>query len=78
MDRREFLQKGSIATSAMMLLNANTAFGYQANSSVRLGLLGCGSRGTSVSTSFSRNTIAQVVALADLFPDQLEIGRAHV
>jgi myo-inositol 2-dehydrogenase/D-chiro-inositol 1-dehydrogenase len=77
MDRREFLQKGSIATSAMMLLNANTAFGYQANSSVRLGLLGCGSRGTSVSTSFSRNTIAQVVALADLFPDQLAAGHDH-
>ncbi|HTB98319.1 MAG TPA: Gfo/Idh/MocA family oxidoreductase [Terracidiphilus sp.] len=77
MDRREFLQKGSIATSAMMLLNANTAFGYQANSAVRLGLLGCGNRGTSVSTSFSRNTTAQVIALADLFADQLAAGHDH-
>ncbi len=55
-----------------MLLKANTAFGYQANSAVRLGLLGCGNRGTAVATSFSRNTAAQVVALADLFADRLE------
>ena len=43
-------------------MKANTAFGYQANSVVRLGLLGCGNRGTSVATSFSQNTSAQVVA----------------
>ncbi|MGO9937908.1 MAG: Gfo/Idh/MocA family protein [Terracidiphilus sp.] len=72
MDRRAFLLKGSQAISGIMLLKANTAFGYQANSAVRLGLLGCGNRGTAVATSFSRNTAAQVVALADLFADRLE------
>ena len=54
-----------------------TAFGYQANSAVRHGLLGCGSRGTSVATSFAKNTAAQIVALADIFPDQLAAGREH-
>ena len=44
---------------------------------MRLGLLGCGNRGTSVATSFSKNTTAQVVALADLFPDNLAAGKAH-
>jgi myo-inositol 2-dehydrogenase / D-chiro-inositol 1-dehydrogenase len=72
MNRREFVLKGSQAVSGIMLLKANTAFGYQANSAVRLGLLGCGNRGTSVATSFARNTSAQVVALADLFADRLE------
>jgi predicted dehydrogenase len=72
MDRRKFLLNGSQAIPAMMLLKSNTAFGYQANSAVRLGLLGCGNRGTAVATSFSRNTSAQVVALADLFADRLE------
>src|SRR5262249_1048468 len=38
---------------------------------------GCGSRGTAVATSFSQNTIAQVVALADLFADQLAAGQNH-
>jgi myo-inositol 2-dehydrogenase / D-chiro-inositol 1-dehydrogenase len=77
MNRREFLQAGSAATSGLLLLKPRTAFGYQANSAVRLGLLGCGSRGTAVSTSFSQNTTAHVVALADLFPDQLAAGRSH-
>ena len=77
MDRREFLQKGSIATSAMMLLKSKTAFGYEANSAVRHGLLGCGNRGTSVATSFSRNTTAHVVALADIFADNLAAGHDH-
>ncbi len=42
-----------------------------------MALLGCGNRGTHVATSFSQNTAAQVVALADLFPNQLEEGQAH-
>jgi len=61
----------------MMLLRSETAFGYQANSAVRLGLIGCGNRGTAVATSFSNNTSAQVVALADLFADRLASGHDH-
>jgi myo-inositol 2-dehydrogenase / D-chiro-inositol 1-dehydrogenase len=77
MNRREFLQTGTGAASGLLLLNTKTAFGYQANSAVRHGLLGCGNRGTSVATSFSQNTSAQVVAVADLFADQLEAGKNH-
>ena len=77
MKRREFLQSGAAAASGLLLVKPRTAFGYQANSTVRLGLLGCGSRGTSVATSFAQNTTAQVVALADLFPDQLKTARSH-
>ncbi len=75
MDRRNFI--GASAASGIMLLSSRTAFGYEANSSVRIGLLGCGSRGTTVATSFAKNTPAQVVALADLFPDQLAAAKAH-
>src|ERR1039457_1625485 len=77
MTRRQFLQTGSEAASAMLLLKAHTAFGYQANSAIRHGLLGCGNRGTSVATSFAQNTSALIVALADLFPDQLAAGHDH-
>ncbi len=77
MNRRQFIQSGSLAVSGMMLLKPGTAFGYQANSAVRHGLLGCGNRGTSVATSFSQNTTAQIVALADIFPDQLAAGHDH-
>jgi len=77
MERREFLQAGTGAAAGLLLLNTKAAFGYQANSAVRHGLLGCGNRGTAVATSFSRNTTAQVVAVADLFDDQLAAGKAH-
>jgi predicted dehydrogenase len=77
MNRRQFLQSGTAAASTLLLLNSRAAFGYKANSAVRHGLLGCGGRGTGVASSFAKNTSAQVVALADLFPDKLAAGRAH-
>jgi predicted dehydrogenase len=77
MDRRELIQTGAAAAAGMTLLKPLTAFGYQANSAVRHGLLGCGNRGTSVADSFSKNTTAQVVAVADLFPDKLAAGHSH-
>ncbi len=76
MQRRDFMS-GAAAATGILLLNSKTAFGYQANSAVRLGLLGCGNRGTPVATSFAQNTPARIVALADLFPDQLAKGKAH-
>jgi len=76
-DRRKFMQTAAVTASGLLLVKPATAFGYQANSTVRHGLLGCGSRGTSVATSFSQNTSAQVVALADLFADQLAAGHDH-
>src|SRR5579863_5439867 len=77
MNRREFVQSGAAAASGLLLLKPRTAFGYDANSAVRHGLLGCGNRGKSVADSFSKNTSAQVVALADLFPDNLAAGQQH-
>lgn len=77
MDRREFMQAGAAGAAGITLLKPLTAFGYGANSAVRHGLLGCGNRGSSVAESFSRNTAAQVVAIADLFPDNLAAGAAR-
>jgi len=77
MDRRELIQSGTAAAAGITLLKPLTAFGYQANSATRHGLLGCGNRGSSVAESFSKNTTAQVVAIADLFPDNLAAGRAR-
>ncbi|HVJ07174.1 MAG TPA: Gfo/Idh/MocA family oxidoreductase [Acidisarcina sp.] len=76
MDRRQFLSTAA-AASGLLILKPKTAFGYEANSAVRLGLLGCGSRGTAVATSFANNTSARIVALADIFPDQLDKGKAY-
>jgi myo-inositol 2-dehydrogenase/D-chiro-inositol 1-dehydrogenase len=77
MKRREFLQTATAATAAFTILKSKSAFGYQANSAVCMALLGCGNRGTHVATSFSQNTVAQVVAIADLFRDQLGAAKSH-
>jgi len=76
-NRREFLQRGSGIVSGMLVLNSRTVFGYEANSAVRHALLGCGNRGTGVATSFAQNTSARVVALADIFADNLAKGHDH-
>lgn len=67
--RREFL--GTAAAASLVILKPELVRGTSANSAVRLGILGCGGRGTTVGTGFVDNTNARVVALADLFADQL-------
>ncbi len=74
MDRRKFLKTTGGTASGLLLLKPATAFGYQANSAVRIGLLGFGRRGRAVATSFSMNTTAQVVAVGDIFLNQVGEG----
>jgi predicted dehydrogenase len=76
MNRRKFLGT-SAAMTGLLIVKPKTAFGYEANSAVRLALLGCGKRGTSVATSFAKNAGARIVALADIFPDQLAKAKTH-
>lgn len=76
MDRREFLG-GSAAVSGLLLLKPKTVFGYEANSAVRLAILGCGNRGTHTGKSFVQNTPTRIVALADLFQDQLDKAKTN-
>jgi len=71
--RREFL--GAATAASLMILKPELVWGTAANSAVRLGLLGCGGRGTGVTTSFIENAGARVVALGDLFPDKLAAAR---
>jgi myo-inositol 2-dehydrogenase / D-chiro-inositol 1-dehydrogenase len=75
MGRRQFL--GAAGTAGILIIKPQLVRGTAANSAVRLGLLGCGHRGTYVATSFANNTSARVVALADLFQDQLDKGKQH-
>lgn len=71
--RREFV--GMTTVGGLMLLKPDLVRGTAANSAVRLGILGCGGRGTAVGSGFVRHTNVRVVALADLFADQLENAR---
>src|SRR5271157_4590532 len=75
--RRKFLGAAAATAAGVMIVKPEAVRGTAANSAVRLGILGCGGRGTAVGTGFVNNTNTRVVALADLFPDQLEAGRKH-
>ena len=70
MKRRDFLQN-TAALSAVTLISPATAFGTKANSAIRMGMIGCGSRGTAVITSMSNKTNINIIAMADLFRDKL-------
>lgn len=75
-DRRTFLGAAG-ATAGVLLLHPSLVRGTAANSAVRVGLLGCGGRGTEDATNLIDTGGARVVALADLFQDRLDAGRAN-
>jgi predicted dehydrogenase len=70
MQRRTFL-KSTATISAFSILKPDIVFGSKANSSIRVGVIGCGNRGTAVISSISANTNSNIIAIADLFDDKL-------
>lgn len=70
MQRRTFL-KNTAAVSAFSILKPGIVFGSKANAAIRVGVIGCGNRGTAVITSMSQNTNSNIIAIADLFDDKL-------
>ena len=75
-DRRKFL-KSAATTAGVMLIKPSLVRGTAANSAVRVGLLGCGGRGTEDATNLVDTGNARVVALGDLFGDQLYTAHGH-
>lgn len=73
-ERRSFI-KGAAAVSAITILKPSMVFGTKANSAVQLGIIGCGNRGTSVITAMSKHTNVNIMAMADLFDDQLKVAK---
>jgi predicted dehydrogenase len=75
LDRRKFL--GAAVAASAMFIAPSRVRGTSANSAVRVGLLGCGGRGTEDATNLLDTGGARIVALADLFQDQLDAAHAH-
>jgi predicted dehydrogenase len=76
--RREFVGLTAAAAAGITILKPSTVWGTQANSAIRLGLLGCGGRGLAVTSSFIQNTSAVVTAIGDIFQDRLEEGKGRL
>ena len=77
LNRRKFLGLAA-GTAGAMLIKPELVFGTAVNSAVRVGLLGCGGRGTEDAKTLIETGGARVTALADLFQDQLDTARARL
>lgn len=73
--RRTFLRTTTAAGAGLLIVPAATAFGYKANSSLGLGIIGCGGRGTYDGGEFLNNTDVRVTALMDIFEDKVLAAR---
>lgn len=74
--RRDFLGQTARAAAGLLIVNSETAFSYQANSTVEIGLIGCGSRGNWITPLFQEFTGARLVATADVVKDKLDAATA--
>jgi predicted dehydrogenase len=70
-ERRTFLK----TTGGVFLLDPKTVFGSQANSTVEIGIVGCGGRGNWIAPFFPQHAGARVVALADVIRKNLDSTR---
>jgi len=70
--RRGFIGAAGFTAAGFTMVASRLARGTEANSAIGVGLLGCGGRGTAVADSMVKNAGARVVALGDLFQDQLD------
>src|ERR1700719_4199189 len=75
--RRRFLQSAA-GTAAFTILKPQVVRGMQANSAVRVGLLGCGGRGTTHAETILHDTDARLIAVADMFQDRLDKAKEHI
>jgi predicted dehydrogenase len=73
MGRREFLQAaaGAAATAGLAVVAPQAVRGFEANSKIQLGVIGCGGRGTWIAGLFAADGRYQVAALADYFKDRV-------
>src|SRR5258708_10639708 len=75
--RRGF-SEAAAAAAAFTILKAQAVRGMQANSAVRVGLLGCGGRGTTHAETILHDTDARLIAVADMFQDRLDKAKEHI
>ncbi|MBI3849463.1 MAG: Gfo/Idh/MocA family oxidoreductase [Verrucomicrobia bacterium] len=70
-NRRTFLA-ATAAVGTLTLLRPSTAFGAEANTTIELGLIGCGGRGSWIADLFAQSGKYKFVACADYFQDKVD------
>ncbi len=75
--RRNF-NKAAAAAASVVLVQPGSAFGSEANSRLRLGVIGPGGRGRHDASVFVNSTNTQITALSDAFQDRLNSARDYL
>src|SRR5262245_18184225 len=75
--RRDFVKTTAAAGAGLLIVPSSIAFGSAANSSLGLGIIGCGGRGNHDGGQFLNNTDVRITALADMFEDRVLSTRAN-
>lgn len=70
-NRRRFIA-GTGATLGLTLLTPKLAFGAEANTTINIGLIGCGGRGKWIANLFGKHGGYKLVAVADYFQDRVD------
>jgi len=79
MSDKEIGRRGFLgAAAAFTILKPQIVRGMQANSAVRVGLLGCGGRGSNHVETILKNTDARFTVVADMFQDRVDAGKQLV
>ena len=73
--RRDYVKEAGVAAAGWTIIQPESVYGTPANSKTKVGLLGCGRRGSRVSQLFVKNANSELTALADLYDDQIEAAR---
>ena len=72
--RRQF--GAAAAATGLLFVKPEQVRGSQANSSVTIGLVGCGNRGMYVSGLFAQNELARVAGYTDIYEDKFAAAAA--
>ncbi len=72
-NRRQFVRNiGTAALSTLILTKPSLIWGTNTNSKIKLGLIGCGGRGTWIADLFLKHGGYQLTALADYFQERVD------
>jgi predicted dehydrogenase len=69
-DRRQFVKAAS--STAFAAMSARTALAADANSTIQVGVMGCGGRGAWIGNLFQKHANARIVAVHDYFKDMAD------
>jgi predicted dehydrogenase len=70
--RREFIAGTSAAALSFSIMKPEVVFGSNANSKIKIGMIGCGGRGTWIADLFMDNGNYEIAGAADYFNDKVD------